>query len=114
MDHICPPCKVREKAHPAFAAADAAEIAAVRACVPNFQGLGCPAELLTPPCFAEQFAIDAARIPPNDVRRLAQSIAVFEGADDSQHDHYVFADGSAVKMVAMAPVSITITQFPAG
>lgn len=47
-DHICPECNDRERAHPDYAAADAAEIAAVRAGQMNFVGVGCPPDLYLP------------------------------------------------------------------
>ncbi len=39
---ICSPCKARERAHPDYKAADAAEVAAVRAGDMNFPGVGWP------------------------------------------------------------------------
>jgi hypothetical protein len=44
-EHVCPDCIDRERAHPAFAQAQAAEEAAVRAGDFNFPGVGCPADL---------------------------------------------------------------------
>jgi hypothetical protein len=38
-------CKKKERAHPRYAEADAAEVAAVRAGVRNFPGIGKPADL---------------------------------------------------------------------
>ena len=53
--HICPECRDREKTHPAYAAADAAEVAAVRDGQMNFPGVGCPPELYLPrPCAEAQ------------------------------------------------------------
>lgn len=44
-DWICLECQTRERAHPAFAAAQAAEEAAVKAGDFNFPGVGCPPDL---------------------------------------------------------------------
>lgn len=48
FDVICPVCKTREAAHPLYAAAQEAEIAACRSGNLNFEGIGCPPELLSP------------------------------------------------------------------
>ncbi len=45
QDTICLDCKERERNHPAYPAADAAEIAAVERGEMNFPGVGCPREL---------------------------------------------------------------------
>lgn len=45
IDWICGSCVEREKAHPAYAAARAAEEAAVKAGNYNFAGVGCPPDL---------------------------------------------------------------------
>jgi hypothetical protein len=42
---ICIPCKDREESHPDYAAADRAEVAAVRNGDMNFPGVGLPADL---------------------------------------------------------------------
>ena len=42
---ICMDCKQRERAHPAYKAADEAEVAAVRAGIKNFPGIGKPDDL---------------------------------------------------------------------
>lgn len=47
-DVICLACKEREKKHPKYAEADAAEIAAVRSGNYNFPGIGCPPDLYSP------------------------------------------------------------------
>ena len=47
-DHICPACKDREKTHPDYLAADAAELAAVLNGQLGFLGLGCPPDLYLP------------------------------------------------------------------
>lgn len=45
LDWICPDCETREKAHPQYPAAEAAEAEAVRAGNYNFPGVGCPPDL---------------------------------------------------------------------
>ena len=42
---ICIPCKKKEEAHPAYKAADEAEVAAVRGGNYNFPGVGKPSDL---------------------------------------------------------------------
>ena len=42
---ICMECKKKEKEHPSYKAADAAEIASVRSGNMNFPGVGKPADL---------------------------------------------------------------------
>lgn len=42
---ICMDCKEKEKAHPKYAEADAAEVAAVKAGNYNFAGIGLPPDL---------------------------------------------------------------------
>ena len=111
-DHICPACRARERAHPCYATADAAEITAVRAGVANFPGIGCPEDLLQKPCDAEQFVIAAEVLPPNEVRHLAGTVGVFEGPDEWSHEHFIFSDGSAAKIEPIAPVAITVTLYP--
>lgn len=111
-DQICPACKTRERAHPDYAAADAAEISAVRAGEMNYPGTGRPADLMHPPCIAEQFVIDADALAPKAVRRLADTLGVFEGPDEWGHEHFTFSDGSSAKIEPMAPASITITRYP--
>lgn len=44
-DTICLTCAKRERAHPKYAEAAAAELAAVRSGNMNFPGIGCPADL---------------------------------------------------------------------
>jgi len=45
-DIICTDCKRRERDHPAYIAADRAEVNAVRQGIRNFPGIGLPADLL--------------------------------------------------------------------
>ena len=45
QDIICMSCKDKERKHPKYAEADAAELAAVRAGNYNFEGIGKPADL---------------------------------------------------------------------
>lgn len=45
LEMICHECKARERQHPKYPEADAAECAAVRAGNPNYPGIGCPPEL---------------------------------------------------------------------
>jgi hypothetical protein len=47
-DWICPVCEPREKSHPQYPAAKAAEEAAVRAGNYKFSGMGCPPDLYLP------------------------------------------------------------------
>lgn len=49
LEWLCPTCEAREKEHPAFTAAIAAEEAAVKAGNFEFTGAGCPPELYLPP-----------------------------------------------------------------
>lgn len=44
-DIICMECKEKERKHPKYAEADAAELAAVKAGNYNFEGIGKPADL---------------------------------------------------------------------
>jgi hypothetical protein len=46
---LCPACESREKEHPAYPAARAAEEAQVLAGNYKFAGVGCPPELYLPP-----------------------------------------------------------------
>lgn len=111
--HLCPACKAREKAHPAYKVADAAEVAAVRAGQFNFPGVGCPVELHMAPCLAEQFVIEADTRTPREVRALAATLGTLEGADENGAERFVFSDGSAAMVLPIAPVAITISQYPA-
>lgn len=44
-DIICPDCERKEKAHPKYPEAEAAELAAVKAGNYNYPGIGLPADL---------------------------------------------------------------------
>ena len=56
-------CKIRERMHPHYTAAHAAEIAAVRAGDYNFPGVGVPASLSGPASQAEECAIALSPLP---------------------------------------------------
>ena len=113
QDTICVEvCKTRERAHPGFKAADEAEIAAVRAGVLNFVGVGAPPELYKPACLAEQVAIALAGTQPV----LSGEIARNHGgelisAPDLDTDQYRFPDQSVLAIGRSAPARCTVLAY---
>ena len=114
QDTICADaCKTREKANPNYKAADEAEIAAVRAGILNFVGVGAPPELYKPACLAEQVAIAlAAGTQPV----LSGEIARNHGgelisAPDLDTDQYRFPDQSVLAIGRSAPARCTVLAY---
>ena len=113
QDTICMGCKARELAHPDYKAADAAEIAAVRAGNYNFPGIGAPAVLFRPACIAEQVAMRIRGKPSDE----ATVIALDHGGQavddpDANSARYRFTDCSEISIVLISPVGCTVTLYP--
>ncbi len=111
-DTICMDCKVRERAHPNYKAADAAEVASVRAGNMNFEGVGCPPVLLEPICMAEQLAVTLA----GQDRWPVMQIALCHGGElvpeaTPGADKFVFPDGSVLEVMLTNPVSCTVVSY---
>lgn len=45
MENICMPCKAREREHPRYPEAEAADVRAIERGDYNFPGIGCPPDL---------------------------------------------------------------------
>ena len=114
-DTICLPCKMREKAHPSYVAADAAEVAAVLAGDLNFPGVGCPDVLLSPPCSAETVLLSIAHM--SGAQAFFSTIEAggqcVQPSDPIQGDvdQFSFADGSVIRFTHTTPLSISIIQY---
>ena len=114
QDTICADvCKTRERANPNYKAADEAEIAAVRAGILNFVGVGAPPELYKPACLAEQVAIAlAAGTQPV----LSGEIARNHGgelisAPDLDTDQYRFPDQSVLAVGRSSSARCTVLAY---
>lgn len=112
-DTICMDCKSRERAHPGYKAADAAEVAAVRAGICNYRGVGAPAELFKPACIAEQVAIALEGKPPILSVKIAQDRGgEFISDPVLDTDQYRFPDHSELSVRRTEPVQCTIINYP--
>ena len=113
QDTICTDvCKTRERANPNYKAADEAEIAAVRAGILNFVGVGAPPELYKPACLAEQVAIALTGTQPV----LSGEIARNHGgelisAPDLDTDQYRFPDHSVLAVGRSYPIHCTVLAY---
>lgn len=114
-DTICLHCVMREKAHPGYVAADAAEVSAVLAGDFNFPGVGCPDVLLLPPCSAEAVLLSIAQMSGAQAYFTA-----LEAGGRGVHpcvsaqydvDQFSFADGSVIRFEHTTPLSISILQY---
>ena len=111
-DTICSGCKSRERAHPNYRAADEAEVAAVRAGVLNFPGVGAPADLFRPPCGAEQFLLQASQMSGPQAYFLALELGGITQPDtDANTDLFAFPDGSQIHVTHSAPLSFSVIQY---
>lgn len=109
---ICSPCKARERAHPDYKAADAAEVAAVRAGDMNFPGVGCPAALHRPACAAEQAAMALDGNPPILSHKIAHDHGGHSDSDPvASTDLFTFPDGSALQVERTTPVTCTVLTY---
>ena len=111
QDTICSVCKTREKANPNYKAADEAEIAAVRAGILNFVGVGAPPELYKPACNAEKVAIALAGkqpLLPGEIVRDHGGELIF-GLDDT--DCYRFLDQSVLAVERSSEVRCTVLAY---
>ena len=112
QDTICTVCKTREKANPNYKAADEAEIAAVRAGILNFVGVGAPPELYKPACLAEQVAIALAGTQPVLPGEIARSHGgELISAPDLDTDQYRFPDHSVLAVGRSSPIHCTVLAF---
>ena len=112
QDTICAACKVRERAHPDYKAADAAEVAAVRAGIYNYPGVGCPPELYHPASLAEKVVIASQGQSSNVSLQAAHK----EGGIPSQGAQpgtrrLRFPDGSELQILLTDPVGCTVTTY---
>lgn len=112
-DTICIPCKTRERAHPDYKAADAAEIAAVRAGNMNFPGVGCPDVLRRPPCAAEQAAVALSGHLPILSHKVAHDHGgQCDSAPVADTDRFTFPDGSVLQVERTTPVTCSVLSYP--
>jgi hypothetical protein len=116
LDTLCLDCKNRERLHPDYAAADAAEVAAVRAGQLNFPGVGnCPPLLYQPPCIAETVAlalVGKTFLPTPIVTNHGGVLMENSPAGTLQ---FAFPDGSCLSVGSGASISrLAILRYPTG
>ncbi len=111
QDTICTVCKTREKANPNYKAADEAEIAAVRAGILNFAGVGAPSELYKPASLAERAAITLAGKQPILSGEIVRDHGgeLISGLDDT--DCYRFPDQSVLAVERSSEVRCTVLAY---
>ena len=112
QDTICADvCKTRERANPNYKAADEAEIAAVRAGILNFVGVGAPPELYKPASLAERVAIALAGKQPILSGEIARDHGgeLISGLDDT--DCYRFPDQSVLAVERSSEVRCTVLAY---
>ena len=112
QDTICAACKAREGAHPDYKAADAAEVAAVRAGNYNYPGVGCPPVLYHPASRAEKVVVASKGQPSSVSLRVAREEGgiLIEGAQPGTH-RLRFPDGSELQILLTDPVGCTVTTY---
>lgn len=90
-------CKIRERMHPNYTAANAAETAAVRAGDYNFPGVGVPASLSGPASQAEECAIALSPLPNRASRiNLLETLHACSIGSHQALLRYRFPDNSIV------------------
>lgn len=113
---ICLSCKHRERLHPDYAAADAAEIAAVRAGQLNFPGVGnCPPPLYQPPCMAETVALALVGQTFHPAPIATNHGGVLMEDSPAGTLQFAFPDDSCLSVDSGASISrLAILRYPSG
>ena len=103
---------LEQRAHPDYKAADAAEVAAVRAGDMNFPGVGCPAALHRPACAAEQVAMALDGNPPILSHKIAHDHGGHSDSDSvASTNLFTFPDGSALQVERTTLVTCTVLTY---